>query len=48
MHCLGPYKVKIITDKGVVQLRDLEGIDLKGIVNGSQLNLYKDNQPPIA
>jgi hypothetical protein len=48
MHWLGQYKVKYITDGGVVQLRDLVGTDLKGMINGIQLKLYKDNRPPTA
>jgi hypothetical protein len=48
MHWLGPYEVKTITDGGVVQLRDLAGIDLRGMVNGSRLKLYKDSRPPTA
>jgi hypothetical protein len=35
MHWLGPYKVKYVTDRGAVQLRDLVGADLKGMINGS-------------
>jgi len=46
MHWLGPYKVKVVTDGGVVQLRDLVGADLRGMINGSWLKLYKDNRPP--
>jgi hypothetical protein len=48
MHWLGPYEVKTITDGGVVQLRDLAGTDLRGMVNGSRLKLYKDSRPPTA
>jgi hypothetical protein len=35
MHWLGPYEVKSVTDGGVVQLRDLSDIELKGMINGS-------------
>jgi hypothetical protein len=35
MHWLGPYEVKSITDRGVVQLRYLVGADLRGMINGS-------------
>jgi hypothetical protein len=47
MHWLGPYEVNTITDGGVVQLKDLGGTKLKGMINGSQLKLYRDNRPPI-
>jgi hypothetical protein len=33
MHWLGPYEVKFVTDRGIVQLRDLAGIDLRGMIN---------------
>jgi hypothetical protein len=46
MHWLGPYKVKSITDGGDVQLKYLSGIELRGIINGSRLKLYKDSRPP--
>jgi hypothetical protein len=39
MHWLGPYEVKFVTDGGVVQLRDLAGVDLRGMINGSRMNL---------
>jgi hypothetical protein len=42
MHWLGPYEVKYFTDGGVFQLRDLSGVELKGMINGSRLKLYKD------
>jgi hypothetical protein len=34
MHWLGTYKVKSIMDGGDVQLRDLSGADLRGMING--------------
>jgi hypothetical protein len=46
MHWLGPYKVKSIMDEGVVQLIDIVGADLRGMINGSHLKLYKDSRPP--
>jgi hypothetical protein len=46
MHWLGPYEVKTVMDEGDVQLKDLEGKKLKGMINGSRLKLYKDSQPP--
>jgi hypothetical protein len=35
MHWLGPYEVKSVIDGGDVQLRDLSGVELQGIINGS-------------
>jgi hypothetical protein len=35
MHWLGPYEVKFVTYGGDVQLRDLAGADLIGMINGS-------------
>jgi hypothetical protein len=35
MHWLGPYEIKSITDGGVVQLQDLVGKEIQGLVNGS-------------
>jgi hypothetical protein len=35
MHWLGPYEVKSVTKGGAVQLRDLVGADLGGMINGS-------------
>jgi hypothetical protein len=46
MHWLGPYEVKTVTDGGVVQLKDLIGAELKGMINGSRLKLYRDSRPP--
>ena len=47
MHWLGPYEVMTVIDGGVVQLKELGGTKLRGMINGSQLKLYKDNRPPI-
>jgi hypothetical protein len=46
MHWLGPYEFKNVTDGGDVQLKDLKGTKLRGMINGSQMNLYKDSRPP--
>jgi hypothetical protein len=46
MHWLGPYEVKTVTDGGSVQSKDLAGAELKEMINGSRLKLYKDNRPP--
>ena len=45
MHWLGPYEIKYVTYGGVVHLQDLIGKEVKGMVNGSLLKLYRDNQP---
>jgi transposase InsO family protein len=45
MHWLGPYEVKTVTDGGVVQLKDLGGTKLRGMINGSRLKLYRDSRP---
>jgi hypothetical protein len=46
MHWLGPYEVKIVTEGGVVQLKYLGGTELRGMINGSRLKLYRDIRPP--
>jgi hypothetical protein len=38
--------MKAITDGGYVQLKDMGGTKLKGMINGSRLKLYKENLPP--
>jgi hypothetical protein len=48
MRWLGPYMVKSVTNGGDVQLIDLASADLQGMINGSQLNMYKDTRPPTA
>jgi hypothetical protein len=45
MHWLGTYAIKSVTDRGVVQLQDLAGKEVQGLVNGSRLKLYKDRLP---
>jgi hypothetical protein len=37
MHWLGTYQVETITNGGVVQMKDLAGKNLRGLVNGSQM-----------
>jgi hypothetical protein len=39
MHWLGPYEVKTVTHGGCIQLKDLGGIELKGMINDIQLIL---------
>jgi hypothetical protein len=46
MHWLGPYKIAYVTEGGVVQLKTLKGEWKDGLVNGSRLKLYYDNQLP--
>ena len=46
MHWLGPYEVKIVTHRGVIQLKDLGGTKTRGMINGSQMKLYKDSRLP--
>jgi hypothetical protein len=46
MNWLGPYQVKTVIDGRVVQLKDLRGTELRRMINGSPLKLYRDNQPP--
>jgi hypothetical protein len=43
MHWLGPYVIRFVTDAGVVQLEKLNGEVVEGLVNGSQLKLYRDS-----
>jgi hypothetical protein len=45
MHWLGPYHIKYVTNRGDVQLQDLAGKEVQGMVNGSQLKLYRDSRP---
>jgi hypothetical protein len=46
MHWLGPYEVVYVTELGVAQLKNLNGEWKEGLVNGSWLKLYYDNQLP--
>jgi hypothetical protein len=43
MHWLGSYVIRYVTQACVVQLEKLNGEIMEGLVNGSQLNLYRDN-----
>jgi hypothetical protein len=45
-HWLGPFKVSCVTKGGVAQLKTLNGEWKDGLVNGSRLKLYCDNQFP--
>jgi hypothetical protein len=44
MHWLGPYEINSVTNGGVMQLQYLIGKEMQGLVNGSRLKLYRDNQ----
>ena len=46
MHWLGPYEIDYVTEGGDAQLNTLNGEWKEGLVNGSQLKLYYDNQLP--
>jgi hypothetical protein len=46
MNWLGPYVVKFVTYGGAVQLRDLSGTELRGMINRIRLKLYKDSRQP--
>jgi hypothetical protein len=46
MHWLGPYEITYDTEGGVAQLRTLNEEWKEGLVNGSRLKLYYDNQLP--
>jgi hypothetical protein len=40
---LGPYVIRYVTEVGVVQLEQLDGQVMEGILNGSRLKMYRDN-----
>ena len=42
-HWLGPYVVKEIIDGGEVKLEKIDGTEVRGLINGSQLKPYFDN-----
>jgi hypothetical protein len=46
MHWLEPYEIAYVTEGGVAQLKMLKGEWKEGLVNGSRLKLYYDNQLP--
>jgi hypothetical protein len=45
-HWIRPYEIAYVTEGGVVQLKTLNGEWKEGLVNGSRLKLYYDNQLP--
>jgi hypothetical protein len=46
MQWLGPYEITYVTKGGPAQLNNLNGEWKEGLVNGSRLKLYYDNQLP--
>lgn len=45
IHWLGPYQVKYVTNGGAVKLAKLKSEEIPTLVNGSRLNMYRDNLP---
>jgi hypothetical protein len=45
-HWVGPFEVSHVIEAGDAQLKTLNGESKDGLVNGSQLKLYRDNQLP--
>ena len=45
-HWLGPYEIAYVTEGGATQLQTLKGEWKEGLVNGSRLKLYYENQLP--
>jgi hypothetical protein len=39
--------IRYVTEAGVVQLEQLDGQVMEGLVNGSRLKLYRDNRPSM-
>jgi hypothetical protein len=42
MHLLVPYVIIYVTKAGVVQIEQLDGEVVEGLMNDSQLKLYRD------
>ena len=42
MRWLGAYEIKYVTERGVIQLQNLNGELMYGLINGIQLKLYRD------
>ena len=42
MRCFLPYEIKYVTERGVIQLQNLNGELMYGLINGIQLKLYRD------
>ena len=43
MHWLGPYRIEYITEARAVKLSNLDGELREGLINGSQMNPYRDS-----
>jgi hypothetical protein len=39
MHWVGPYVIRFVIEAGIVQLENLDGEVMEGMVNGSRLKL---------
>jgi hypothetical protein len=46
MHWLGPYEVKTVTDGEFVHLKYLGRTELRGMINGNRLKMYRDSRLP--
>ena len=47
-HWLGPYIVMHITNGGAMQLHNLDGTPIKGLVNGCWVKPYQDSHDLVA
>jgi hypothetical protein len=47
MHWLGLYVIRFVTEESGVQLEKLNGEIMEGLVNDSQLKLYRDSRPSL-
>jgi hypothetical protein len=45
-HQLGPYEVAYVSKGGAMELKTFNGEWKEGLVNGSRLKLYYENQIP--
>jgi hypothetical protein len=45
-HWMGPYEVAYVIEGGAAKLKTLNGEWKEGLVNGSRLKLYYENQLP--
>jgi hypothetical protein len=43
MHWLDPYVIRYVIEESVVQLENLNGEIVEGLVNSTQLKLYRDS-----
>ena len=47
MHWLGPYLINFVTLRGVVQLKQLDGVMLPKLVNSIKMNPYRTGPEPL-